>query len=258
MRVGHYLLYLASCMQDGMPKKYAGITGVLEGQSDDAAKLVRRSFHIKWQKAWLKGMDASTMSVQTIKTQLSLRDALVEEARLTASLYLQQGGHQQVRGGPWCRCRLPWSDKEEIANVDGCTSRQAVRALAARSPSGSLALHLAGKSYSKARLVVGKAAASTLDMVALSGSSLAHPPRVIASRPPLVVCAPKRQSGKSKTSGGSGKSGHEYRLQQNISYSHARYKSLKWGVLPRSTKNKAQRTFRAKKRAAASRAARRS
>ena len=112
---------------------------------------------------------------------------LIDEARLTASLYLEGGVPQQVRGGPWCRCGLPWSDREEIANVNRCTSRQAVLALAARNPSGALALHLAGESYSKAKLVVGRAAASALAISAFHGSSLAHPPKVIASQPPLFV-----------------------------------------------------------------------
>ena len=71
MRVDHVLLYLASCMHNAKLERYVGITGVLEDQSDDAAKLVRRSFHIKWQKAWLKGMDESTLSLQSMKTAVS-------------------------------------------------------------------------------------------------------------------------------------------------------------------------------------------
>lgn len=176
MAVDHYLVYLLTAVVAGITRYYYGITGVLTGQSDEGALKVRRGFHEKWQKRWLKGM--REMRMATVVTDLGREHALIEEARLTARKYLEVGG-ECVRGGPWCRMTLPRSDKNEIIAVAACASRAAVKALAADSPGKSLSLHLAGRSYS-------------------TRAAMAPPPAMLPcvtmAKPPLVITCRPRQS----------------------------------------------------------------
>ena len=133
----------------GEDKEYIGITGVLPGQSDEAAKRVRRQFHLKFQKAWISGMEPSSVHLRTALTDLNLQDALIEEARLAAERYLETQGNRKIRGGPWCRTRLPPTDKAEIQLTVSCSSRVAVKALALTKPHGPLAKHLSNESYTE-------------------------------------------------------------------------------------------------------------
>ena len=64
----------------------------------------------------------------------------MEQAREAAKRLVADDGGSKARGGPWCRRALP----SEAAAVATCTSRAAVRSLAAKAFSGgSLARHLA-------------------------------------------------------------------------------------------------------------------
>ena len=71
IEVSHFLVYMLTCLVDGAQKAYIGMTGVLVGQSDDAALLVRRRFHISCQKTWLKGMNVSTLQLRKLFFNLS-------------------------------------------------------------------------------------------------------------------------------------------------------------------------------------------
>lgn len=51
IQVSHFLVYVLTCLVDGVRRTYIGMTGVLKGQSDDAALLVRRRFHIGMRKS---------------------------------------------------------------------------------------------------------------------------------------------------------------------------------------------------------------
>ena len=64
----------------------------------------------------------------------------MEQAREAAKRLVADDGESKARGGPWCRRALP----SEAAAVATCTSRAAVRSLAAKAfRGGSLACHLA-------------------------------------------------------------------------------------------------------------------
>ena len=180
-RVDHYLLYVLSCCVNGQDKEYIGITGVLPGQTDEVVKLVRRAWHLICQKKWIEGMDPASVHLSTSLTDLKLQDALIEEARLTAARYSEREGHKKVRGGPWCRRVLPPEDRAEVVSTLSCSSRDAVKAVAVAKPFGSLAQHLALKSYSK-------------ESVPVPFSSAA--PSVCAARTPLAVQPAPRQSGR--------------------------------------------------------------
>ena len=68
----------------------------------------------------------------------------MEQAREAAKRLVADDGESKARGGPWCRRALPPEDLSEAAAVATCTSRAAVRSLAAKAFSGgSLARHLA-------------------------------------------------------------------------------------------------------------------
>jgi hypothetical protein len=225
MAVDHYLLYLlCSCAKYGIAKEYVGITGVLRGQSDEEAKRFRKRWHVAKPKLWLKGKDLAGGQMETLRTKLTLKNALIEEARETARLYMTlESGDKVVRGGPWCRCRLPPCDTEEIAAVAACSSRKQVSDLAASWPEGSLACHLAGRSYSRVPQEVS---------LATSSSTLCS-----AKTPPLVLIPPKRRSGAS---------GHDYRVGAGVSYGSPRYEALKYGEEdPKKVRNKAQAKYRA-------------
>jgi len=149
-----HLVYWCDFTKGGEFFRYIGLVGLLQGQSDEAAKTFRKKWHVLKPVAWLKGADSGSVVLHTVQTKLSLRDGLVEEAREAARQY-RLHGQGKVRGGPWCRRRLPDADRREIEAVLECTSRKAVEALGARFPQGSLAAHLAGRSYSKQEVVAG-------------------------------------------------------------------------------------------------------
>ena len=69
----------------------------------------------------------------------------MEQAREAAKRLVADDGESKARGGPWCRRALPPEDLSEAAAVATCTSRAAVRSLAAKAAfrGGSLACHLA-------------------------------------------------------------------------------------------------------------------
>lgn len=227
MAARHYLVYLLSCLQGDSSKQYVGMTAVLRGQSDDAAKRVRKQFHLSDQRRWLKGMAPGSVRMTVLRTGLTLRNALIDEAREAARLYLElPEGDKIVRGGPWCRCRLPPEDAAEIAAIAACTSRQGVSALAASLPTGSLSFHLAGAVYP-----------GTQQKRSLSAMQVLLP-----------VKRPSGRSGRSGRSSTSGRSGHQYRMRAGIDYGTPRYQANKYGKDPKKARNKAQARFRAKRR----------
>jgi hypothetical protein len=123
IRVSHFLVYMLTCMVDGVRKTYIGMTGVLEGQSDDAALLVRRRFHVSCQKTWLQGMSVSTLRLRRLLSNLSEADAQVEEARHTAQLLNSVEDFGTIREGRGAgRCGLTmtgWRSRRcEDVNLD--------------------------------------------------------------------------------------------------------------------------------------------
>ncbi len=174
-------------------------------------------------------MDTGSFRVRVLKTGLSLKDALVEEARETARLWVLLG-ERRVRGGPWCRSRLSSADKAEIAAaVAACASRQAVRDLAASLPSGSLSCHLADAPF----------------------PGLQEKPSPAAAKVVLPMRHTSRKPSRSGRSGRSGASGHRYRQQAGITYGSRRYEASKYGKNPKATRNKAQAKYRSKRRGTA-------
>jgi len=224
MAIQHYLVYLLSCLCRGSAKRYVGYTAVLRGQSDKAALQSRREWHLSNPKIWLKGVTSASVHLTVLCTGLARKkDALAEEARETARIYAADP--LAVRGGPWCRWHVPAVDATEIAAVAACTSRNAVFALAASLPKGSLACHLEDMAYAAER-PFGVPSSSTM------------------------VLPPKRRSGRSGRSGKSGRSGvsgHEYR-KHNLTYGTDRFHTNKYGKHPLKARNKAQRKYRAKLR----------
>jgi hypothetical protein len=148
----HYLVYVLCFANEGDGEAvhhYVGMTGVLKGQNDNTALWYRKRWHLRRPVAWLRDASAASLKLKTYLTGLSRATALVEEARLAADL-CEQHGTGRVRGGPWCRRRLPNTDLKEIDAVAGCTSRSAVEELAAKMPKSSLKAHLDGKAYNMA------------------------------------------------------------------------------------------------------------
>jgi len=133
---------------------------------------------------FLEHDDLSNLHLEVVWPKLQKPAALIEEARLTAREYMRSET-KLVRGGPWCREKLPTDDLNEIEWVAACTSRAEVQNLARKYPSGSLAYHLAGKSYSEPC------------EEASAGSSPITLPGVNA-KGPLIILRPKRASGKHK------------------------------------------------------------
>jgi len=146
--VGHYLLYLCSFWTNGVQYWYVGITGVLVGQAESVAKKFRRWYHINMPVSWLTGAAPETVTLETLATGFPLRRALIDETRETAKL-CKEKAEALVRGGPWCRCRLPKPDRQELDKAFACQSRDAVESLAIALPHGSLAARPAGASYSR-------------------------------------------------------------------------------------------------------------
>lgn len=73
-----YLVYRLECTaKDGTVVVYFGITGVLLGQTEHAALMVRRRFHELYPKSCLGGATDLKLSVEY--WGLKLLDALVEE-----------------------------------------------------------------------------------------------------------------------------------------------------------------------------------
>lgn len=127
IHVSHFLVYMLTCLVDGMRKTYIGMTGVLVGQSDDAALLVRRRFHVSCQKTWLQGMSVSTLRLRKLLSNLSEANAHVEEPRHTAQVLNSVEDFGTIRGGPWCRKVWTHDDRLEVEEVRGCKSRSQVR-----------------------------------------------------------------------------------------------------------------------------------
>jgi len=142
--VVYVLYFLKACGE--VVHYYVGMTGVLKGQNDNVALWYRKRWHLWRPVAWLRDANASSLKLTIYFTGLPRASALVEEARVAADLF-EQHGAKLVRGGPWCRRRLPDTDLKEIEAVAKCTSRTAVEALAARMPNSSLKGHLDGKAY---------------------------------------------------------------------------------------------------------------
>ena len=99
--------------------------------------------------AWLRGMDAATLTLTRVSGPFSVMDGLVEEARETARRLVEPGNRSSVRGGPWCRIALTTNDLIEVEAVAQCTNRQHVKGLVniRDSRTGSLADHLAQRRY---------------------------------------------------------------------------------------------------------------
>jgi hypothetical protein len=216
-RLGHYLLYELRFERGGATKKYFGITGVFDGQGDWAALQARKQHHESIPVAWVKGARADSLHIKLLSTGLSLPDALVDEARLTARMYQEESGADLVRGGPWCRRVLPVEDKSEIEMTAALTSRAAVRECGRRSLNGSLAAHLAGRTYA----AVGTSTSD--DPTVVSGPGLAA---VVFAAPsaaamPIAFLSQKRRSGKSGKSSKSGKSGRPGSAAHVIIYTSA-------------------------------------
>ena len=93
---------------------------------------------------------------------------------------------RRIRGGPWCRCTLPASDRAEIKAVAAASSRDAVRTLAGSCV--SLSKHLSGESY----YVVVSPPPGHADCLSS------------AARPPVVLESPSRSG--TRRSGRSGRS----------------------------------------------------
>ena len=294
IQVSHFLVYVLTCLVDGVRRTYIGMTGVLKGQSDDAALLVRRRFHIGMRKSWLAGMSVSTLKLSKVLSNLSEADAQVEEAWHTAKLLESVKDFTTIRGGPWCRKQWTHDDRLEVEEVRACTSRFQVRSLMSVFPKGSLAKHLTGGSYrNQVAEVPGASGSESGPAVKLiaplpppassSGSSSSstsarsakakrEKPRkgkskalrcsssraISAAKPPVVCVAPKRQSGKGAPGRKRkpGVDGHVYRQSIHCNYGDADYERLKYGNDPQAVKNKAQQTYRVNKKPASASAKR--
>lgn len=146
-------------------------------------------------------------------------------------------------------------------------------------PKGSVATHLSGGSYRNQMVEVPGASRSeskpdlklapARPAPASSASSrsskaksqklkkckalLPSPTKAIsAAKPPVVCVAPKKQSGKRAPGkkGKSGVNGHDYRQSIHCHFGDENYERLKLGHNPQAVKNKAQQTYRAKKKPA--------
>ena len=67
--------------------------------------------------AWLRGMDAATLTLTRVSGPFSVMDGLVEEARETARRLVEPGNRSSVRGGPWCRIAITTNDLIEVEAV---------------------------------------------------------------------------------------------------------------------------------------------
>ena len=246
------------------------MTGVLVGQSDDAALLLRRQFHISCQKTWL-----STLQLRKLLSNLSEADAQVEEARHTAQLLKSVADLNVIRGGPWCRKVRIHDDRLGVEEAHKCVSRSQVRGLMSVFPRGSLATHLKGNSYrnqiaevpggsgggqkkTDMKLTAAPSTTSACSMSSQTGPKktrkckalLSSPSKAIsAAKPPVACVAPKRKSGKRAPGKKrqSGVDGHTYRQSIHCQQRDPDYDRLKFGHDPQAVKNKARQTYRAKR-----------
>ena len=200
--VDTFFVYKSTCEH----KCYVGASSVLKGQSLRCAVAARKRYMQKVRVAWLNDVDVNGVQVEVIFPSLQKKDALIEEARLTAAEYLLSAGGDVVRGGPWCRKVLPNADKDEIRLVNACTSRAAVEQVAFDLSGGSLAYHLAGKTYKGASEKPGRGNATST----LGGNA----------KGALIITNPKKVSGRSGKSGNSGRSGRYAAGIKRISGKH--------------------------------------
>ncbi len=165
-----------------------------------------------------RSCDLNSLRLELLACDLTLSEALAEEA-LHASSMMASKGVQNVRGGPWCRCRLSFEDHREIAEVRKCRGRSALKPLEERYPVGSLAFHLQQRTYRSESVLVSRG---------------------------LLSQGMKRRSGRSGSSKSSGLSGHQARQRRGLVYGSKGYDAAKYGRQPKAARNKAQRTFRAR------------
>lgn len=128
------LVYLANFMRNDRWYEYVGASEIRKGASERQTIFARRAFHLNPPKgcskiAWLQGLDEDSLKLEHISGPLRLSDALIEEAREAAKRMMVAGQGSFVRGGPWCRCRLPGEDWAEVEAVAACTNRAQVKAL---------------------------------------------------------------------------------------------------------------------------------
>ena len=110
--ISHYLVYRCSATRQssGEPISYHGITGVLAGQTDHQALLLRREWHESRPVFVLRNSVDLRMSV--LQTGLAKADALIEECRVTASAYIDDADSgATIRGGPWCSLKPRVSER---------------------------------------------------------------------------------------------------------------------------------------------------
>ena len=178
--ISHYLVYRCSATRQssGEPISYHGITGVLAGQTDHQALLLRREWHESRPVFVLRNSVDLRMSV--LQTGLAKADALIEECRVTASAYIDDADSgATIRGGPWCRLSLTATEKKCLQLVYDATSRAEVKRIAGQAPGSDLSKHLRGERYSS-----GHGSLDNVSMFPLA-------------RPPCAISSKERSSGRS-------------------------------------------------------------
>lgn len=260
--VQHFLLYLLTGVVNGSTHSYYGITGVLRNQTDNAAASVRRKWHSLSPVKWLEGYVPGTLCIKVIKTGLSLPQALLEEAIVTASARTLL-----TRGGPWCRKALPYDDRLEIKMVleakTAAAAAAGVKAVASQFPNGSLSKHLAGLSYGApevpkpalqaSKKVTPVSPKGPATVVVKDPSTKAIKLQKPTKRRPPAALPPKQKAPGGKHKPGSrrtqsGVDGHTYRVSKGMSFGSPGYDTHKLGEDPAAAKRLHQQTYRAKKR----------
>ena len=182
-------------------RQYFGICKVYANQSVKSALASRRKRHLARPVRWLAALDPTTFVLKQCGHEMTLENALAEEAILTACALQSKGA--KSRGGPWAHQKIRKASRLEAKRVHaiwrkaatGAKARELVHEYAAQLPADSyLRLHLANESFNKD-----------------TAAPQMGPPS----------CR-KRVSGKSE-------SGHAKRVRAGWAYDDPRHKQHKWG-----------------------------
>ena len=110
-------LMLGTCLVHGekVVRRYYGIFKMRSNQTRESARRRREESH--WQRPvkWLRGADPWSLRMEGVGHPMNERDALIQEAILTARGLDDGGG--PVRGGPWSNPHMGNTSRDEAAKV---------------------------------------------------------------------------------------------------------------------------------------------
>ena len=102
-------------------RDYVGVFRVKANQTRESARSCREMNHVGKPVKWMQQSDPDSLEMKVVGHTMTVQEALVQEAILTASRYTS--GTVPVRGGPWAHPHIGVAGRQEIKAVNRISAR---------------------------------------------------------------------------------------------------------------------------------------